>query len=111
MCPRSQKRRMSRGGNPLLPRAAVLLSSFNAFQRPVVSIVIVSTFLLSILRAPVYGVPITGITTRINQNENQLELGKTVSRELAGGQAHSYRITLAAGEYLRVVVEQRGIDV
>src|SRR3712207_2093618 len=40
-----------------------------------------------------------------------LELGKPIERELAGGQAHSYRIVLAAEQYLRVVADQRGIDV
>src|SRR5262245_4910999 len=40
-----------------------------------------------------------------------LELGKPIERELAGGQSHAYQITLAAGQYLNVVVEQRGIDV
>src|SRR5215475_9440611 len=40
-----------------------------------------------------------------------LELGKPIERELAGGQSHAYQITLAAGQYLDVVVEQRGIDV
>ena len=33
-----------------------------------------------------------------------------VERELAGGQAHSYTVTLAAGEFVRVIVEQRGVD-
>jgi CHAT domain-containing protein/Tfp pilus assembly protein PilF len=40
-----------------------------------------------------------------------LEPGRPILRELAGGHSHSYRITLDAGQYLRVVVEQRGIDV
>lgn len=40
-----------------------------------------------------------------------LETGKPVERELAGGQSHSYQIVPEAGQYLRVVVEQRGIDV
>jgi tetratricopeptide (TPR) repeat protein len=40
-----------------------------------------------------------------------LELGKPVERELSGGQSHSYRVLLAAGQYLHVVVDQRGIDV
>jgi CHAT domain-containing protein/tetratricopeptide (TPR) repeat protein len=40
-----------------------------------------------------------------------LEPDKPVERELAGGQSHSYRIALTAGQYLRVVAEQRGIDV
>ena len=40
-----------------------------------------------------------------------LEPGRPVERELAGGQSHSYQLTLAADQYLLVVVEQRGIDV
>jgi CHAT domain-containing protein len=34
-----------------------------------------------------------------------------VERELAGGQTHSYRVSLMAGKYLRVMVEQKGVDV
>lgn len=40
-----------------------------------------------------------------------LELGKPVERELAGGQTHVYRLPLSAGQYLRVVVAQKGVDV
>jgi CHAT domain-containing protein/Tfp pilus assembly protein PilF len=41
----------------------------------------------------------------------QLEPGKSIERELTGGQLHSYRITMTAGQYLQLVVDQRGIDV
>jgi tetratricopeptide (TPR) repeat protein/CHAT domain-containing protein len=41
----------------------------------------------------------------------ELELGKPIERELSGGQSHSYGMTLAAGQYVHVVVDQRGIDV
>ncbi len=34
-----------------------------------------------------------------------------LERALKGGEAHSYRVTLKAGEYFHVDVEQRGIDV
>ena len=37
--------------------------------------------------------------------------GRPIERELAGGETHAYQVTLAAGQYLRVVVDQRGIDV
>lgn len=37
--------------------------------------------------------------------------GIPVEREMAGGEAHGYAITLAAGASLRVTVDQRGIDV
>jgi CHAT domain-containing protein/Tfp pilus assembly protein PilF len=40
-----------------------------------------------------------------------LERGKPIERELAAEETHTYRITLAEGEFLSVVVEQRGIDV
>jgi hypothetical protein len=40
-----------------------------------------------------------------------LEPGKPIERELASGQSHSYQITLAVGQYLLAVVDQRGIDV
>lgn len=41
----------------------------------------------------------------------QLESGKVIERELAGGEAHAYQIHLEAGQYLHVVVTQKGIDV
>lgn len=40
-----------------------------------------------------------------------LELGKGIERELQGGAVHVYGIMLAAGQFLHVVVDQRGIDV
>jgi tetratricopeptide (TPR) repeat protein len=40
-----------------------------------------------------------------------LEAGKSVDQQLAGGQAHVYQVTLAAGQYLHVLVEQQGVDV
>lgn len=41
----------------------------------------------------------------------ELKQGHVFERELAGGEAHTYRIALASGQYLRVVVDQKGIDV
>lgn len=46
-----------------------------------------------------------------SQRELSLELGKPVERELRGGESHSYRVHLEAGQYFHVVVEQKGIDV
>lgn len=39
-----------------------------------------------------------------------LELGKPSEREIAGDAVHSYQLTLTAGQYIRVIVNQRGID-
>lgn len=41
----------------------------------------------------------------------QIIPGLPIERELAGGHAHTYRITLTQGQYLHVIVEQKGIDV
>jgi CHAT domain-containing protein/Tfp pilus assembly protein PilF len=38
-----------------------------------------------------------------------LEPGKPIEREVAGGQSHSYRISLTAGQYVKVVIDQREI--
>ncbi len=40
-----------------------------------------------------------------------LEPGRPVEREILGGQTHSYRVSLNAGQYLRVMVDQKGVDV
>src|SRR5215813_12040189 len=40
-----------------------------------------------------------------------LEAGKPIKGELAGGGRHAYRISLGADQFLKVVVEQQGIDV
>jgi len=40
-----------------------------------------------------------------------LEPGKPIERELTGGEAHSYQLTLASGQYARVTVDQRRINV
>ena len=39
-----------------------------------------------------------------------LELSKPVERTIAGGEAHSYTVALAAGQYAQIVVDQRGVD-
>src|SRR5687767_14603490 len=41
------------------------------------------------------------------QEVSALELGKAVERELAGGQKHSYQITLNKGQYTSLIVEQQ----
>jgi CHAT domain-containing protein/tetratricopeptide (TPR) repeat protein len=47
----------------------------------------------------------------LSQDVSTLEPGRSIKRELAGGQLHSYRIRLSADQFLRAVVEQNGIDV
>ena len=40
-----------------------------------------------------------------------LEAGRPIVREMAGGQSHAYRLTISSGQYARVVIDQKGIDV
>ena len=45
------------------------------------------------------------------QDATALDAGASIERHVAIGEEHLYRITLAAGQYAEVIVEQRGIDV
>ncbi|HVS31702.1 MAG TPA: hypothetical protein VMS98_09625, partial [Thermoanaerobaculia bacterium] len=45
------------------------------------------------------------------ENVTPLERGQPVERQLAGGETHSYSLALETGDFLRVVFDQRGIDV
>ena len=40
-----------------------------------------------------------------------LAVGPPVVREMRGGEQHTYQVSLNAGQYARIVVEQKGIDV
>lgn len=46
-----------------------------------------------------------------NENVRALERGQTIEREIDGAERHAYRIALARGQFLRAVVEQRGVNV
>jgi CHAT domain-containing protein/Tfp pilus assembly protein PilF len=46
-----------------------------------------------------------------SQQIRQLEPGKPIERELMAGQSHSYQMTHATGKYVKLAVDQRGIDV
>ena len=55
--------------------------------------------------------PAAGGVVGEEKDVRRLEPGQPIRRELEGGQEHGYRIGLSAGQYLEVIVEQRGIDV
>ena len=40
-----------------------------------------------------------------------LEAGKSIEREISGGQTQRYHITASAGQFLAVMVQQRGVDI
>src|SRR5262249_13929495 len=54
------------------------------------------------------------ITSKSTHGEKpmiSIEQGKPVEQELAGGETHNYQIKIAARQFLRVAVYQRGINV
>ena len=48
---------------------------------------------------------------QVNKDAIDLETGKPIERELKAGEAHTYQVSLSLNQFLRVVVDQRGIDV
>ena len=40
----------------------------------------------------------------------KLEFGKPVERKIAGGQTHEFQINSAAGQYAKIIIQQRGIN-
>src|SRR6185369_10238931 len=51
------------------------------------------------------------VNLRAGQEPQTLVPGRPVEREIAGGESHTYQISLAAGQFVRAVVEQKAIDV
>ena len=86
---------------------------FTWSRRAVLSVCALMSWSMPTTQASVIRPSVTA-TFRPAQSEpdvRRLEPGRPVERELTGGQSHSYQLTLAADQYLLVVVEQRGIDV
>jgi CHAT domain-containing protein/tetratricopeptide (TPR) repeat protein len=46
-----------------------------------------------------------------NKSDFALEFGKAIERQIAGGETHTYTVTLVSGEFFHAVMEERGIDV
>ena len=47
----------------------------------------------------------------LQTNVHSITVGQPVVREVRGGDEHAYQVTLTAGQYARVILEQKGIDV
>ena len=52
-----------------------------------------------------------GVWAKGAQEAQKLEFGQRLDRAIAGGESHQYQITLAAGQFMRIIVLQRGSDV
>lgn len=51
-----------------------------------------------------------GFINQAQSEVKELNPGQSVEREIAGGESHTYQITLESGQFMRVLVEQKGID-
>src|SRR5262249_45757851 len=51
-----------------------------------------------------------GVKAPDEQGAAVLEPGKPIEGELAGGESRSYHFTLAGGQFLRALVDQRGVN-
>lgn len=98
--------------NSYLSRSSAAPQAGNNRVIPVLALLSVIAITLALLpqaAAFAQDKPLTAAPS--NQEASTLEPGRPIERELAGGQSHAYQVTLRAGQYLNVVVEQRGIDV
>src|SRR5258708_2076787 len=79
--------------------------------------VVLSLCLVRAMSGPAFANPLTQAKQPLTDTPAEiaqadiLKSGDTLDRELAGGQSHSYRIEVAANQFLHIVVQQQGIDV
>jgi CHAT domain-containing protein len=50
------------------------------------------------------------VATAAAEAPRSLAVGPAIVRELASGESHTYRLSLTAGDFLKVTIEQQGID-
>src|SRR5262245_47172236 len=66
---------------------------------------------VSLFSQPVLANIFTTAEIRFQADVRVLERGVKIERELKGDDAHAYHITIGAGQYLHLTVDQRGVDV
>src|SRR6185369_16974723 len=47
----------------------------------------------------------------VNRTPNALEIGKPIERSIDADETQSYTVSLTAGQFAHIVVDQRGVDV
>src|SRR5262245_19487977 len=92
-----------------MQRRLLDLSKTDFLSLPPVKLIAVVCMLLCISSATAFGLQTASGEAR-QAEIGELKQGQPVEREIAGGAAHTYRITLAAGLYINVIVQQR-VDV
>ena len=75
--------------------------AWKLFERSLSLLIVLSFCLLRVPAAP----------PTQNQAPAVIELGKPIERSIDAGETQSYTVTLTAGQYAYIVVDQRGVDV
>jgi CHAT domain-containing protein/predicted negative regulator of RcsB-dependent stress response len=99
--------------NQVIPISALQGRDLKATRRVILIINLLAWIVLVATAWPLPGQASAG-DRRARQSaekDQSLEPGTSIEREISGSQSHFYRISLTSGEYLHVVVNQRGIDV
>src|ERR1051326_8739456 len=55
--------------------------------------------------------PSPGCVVPASADVHRLEAGTVIKRDLAGGPTHFYEVNVSSGQFLRLIVDQKGIDV
>lgn len=111
-CPRPVKEE----GNMFRLRAAVIAHCVTACSMLLMQGVL-ATVALSSISSHVCAASGRPAAQKITEAQNPqpdlptLEVGKPIERPMSGGETHRYRVLLATGQYLQVLVDQRGIDI
>lgn len=67
--------------------------------------------IIQYFRSVVWLVFLSATAVAANSQQQSLVVGQPVAREMRGGEQHTYQVNLSAGQYARIVVEQKGIDI
>jgi CHAT domain-containing protein/tetratricopeptide (TPR) repeat protein len=78
----------------------------------IITLILLETTVIALSQTPSWILPIniTPALTEQNINTHLLVSGKSIQEEITGGQNHSYSIPLNSGQYLRLVIEQWGVE-
>lgn len=68
-------------------------------------------FSLRNVRNLFFGLILLSTAVTAQSEAARLETGKTIGRELKGGESHAYPLPLTAGQFVSIKTEQKGIDV
>ncbi len=95
----------------LLRLSAFRSTALRLFIFPALGLLSVPLFSASAESSLLSADPISTSSSIIQHDSTAIEPGANIERELKGGEAHTFRSNLITGQFMHVVVNQKGIDV